>query len=95
MDACNAGVSWLHYWVDDQGNFRYGVIDPDQITPIYDTTLDNKLVGLLRSYRELILIVVNISRFMNIGMTNKHSSLELVLMINRLLNHSIEFHLMM
>ena len=53
VDACNAGVSWLHYWVDDQGNFRYGVIDPDQITPIYDTTLDNKLVGLLRSYREL------------------------------------------
>ncbi len=53
VDASNAGVSWLHYWRDNDNNFRYGVIDPDQITPIYDTTLDNKLVGLLRSYREL------------------------------------------
>ena len=45
VDASNAGVSWLHYWVDEDKNFRYGIIDPDQITPIYDTTLDNRLVG--------------------------------------------------
>lgn len=53
VDASNAGVSWLHYWVDEDKNFRYGIIDPDQITPIYDTTLDNRLVGLLRSYKQL------------------------------------------
>lgn len=53
IDAANAGVAWLHYWVDEDGNFRYGIIDPEQCTPIYDTTLDTKLVGLLRSYRQL------------------------------------------
>lgn len=53
VDACNAGVSWLHYWIDKDNNFRYGIIDPDQITPIYDATLENTLVGVLRSYRQL------------------------------------------
>ena len=53
VDAANAGVAWLHYWIDDDKNFRYGIIDPEQCIPVYDTTLDTKLVGLLRSYRQL------------------------------------------
>lgn len=53
VDACNAGVSWIHYWIDENNNFRYGIIDPDQIIPIYDTTLENTLIGVLRSYRQL------------------------------------------
>ncbi|KRM85758.1 Phage portal protein, SPP1 Gp6-like [Lactobacillus hominis DSM 23910 = CRBIP 24.179] len=53
VDAANAGVAWLHYWIDDAGNFRYGIIAPDQIVPIYDTTLDTHLIGVLRSYKEL------------------------------------------
>ncbi|MDK7064476.1 phage portal protein, partial [Gardnerella vaginalis] len=51
--SSNAGRAWLHYWIDEDGNFRYGIIQPDQITPIYATTLDNKLLGILRSYKQL------------------------------------------
>lgn len=53
IDAANAGVGWLHYWIDNDNNFRYGIVTPSQITPIYDTTLDNKLLGVLRSYKQL------------------------------------------
>lgn len=53
VDSSNAGRAWLHYWIDEDGNFRYGIIQPDQITPIYATTLDNKLLGILRSYKQL------------------------------------------
>lgn len=53
VDSSNAGRGWLHYWVDEDNNFRYGIIQPDQITPVYATTLDNKLLGVLRSYKQL------------------------------------------
>lgn len=53
VDSSNAGRAWLHYWIDEDGNFRYGIIQPDQVTPIYSTTLDNKLLGVLRSYKQL------------------------------------------
>ena len=53
VDAANAGIAWLHYWVDDNGQFRYAIVPPDQITPIYSTDLNRKLVALRRSYKEL------------------------------------------
>ncbi|RMC55054.1 phage portal protein [Lactobacillus sp. ESL0261] len=53
VDAANAGIAWLHYWIDSDGQFRYGLVPPDQVTPIYSTDLNRKLVGLRRSYREL------------------------------------------
>lgn len=53
VDSSNAGRGWLHYWIDEDNNFRYGIIQPDQITPVYATTLDNKLLGVLRSYKQL------------------------------------------
>lgn len=53
IDAANAGVGWLHYWIDEDNNFRYGIVTPSQIIPVYDTTLDNKLLGVLRSYKQL------------------------------------------
>ncbi|MDK6304980.1 phage portal protein, partial [Lactobacillus crispatus] len=53
VDSSNAGRAWLHYWIDEDNNFRYGIIQPDQITPVYATTLDNKLLGVLRSYKQL------------------------------------------
>lgn len=53
VDSSNAGRAWLHYWIDEDNNFRYGIIQPDQITPVYATTLDNKLFGVLRSYKQL------------------------------------------
>lgn len=53
VDASNAGRAWLHYWIDKDGVFRYGIVPPDQITAIHSTTLDNKLLGILRSYKQL------------------------------------------
>lgn len=53
VDASNAGTAWLHYWIDDSGVFRYATVPPDQCTPIYSTELDNKLLGMLRSYKQL------------------------------------------
>ncbi|RVU73605.1 MULTISPECIES: phage portal protein [Lactobacillus] len=53
VDASNAGRAWLHYWIDKDGTFRYGIVPPNQITPIYSTNLDNKLLGVLRSYKQL------------------------------------------
>lgn len=53
IDAANAGRAWVHYWIDEDGNFRYAIVPPDQITAIYSTTLDNKLLGILRSYKQL------------------------------------------
>ena len=53
VDAANAGVAWLHYWIDDNRQFRYALVPPDQITPIYSTDLNRKLVALRRSYKEL------------------------------------------
>lgn len=53
IDAANSGLAWLHYWIDTDGNFRYGVIPPDQVMPIWSTELDSKLLGVLRSYKQL------------------------------------------
>ena len=53
IDASNAGRGWLHYWIDEDGNFRYAIVPPNQCTPIYSTELDNKLLGMLRSYKKL------------------------------------------
>lgn len=53
VDAANAGVAWVHYWVDEDGQFRYGIVSPDQITPIYSSDLDRKLLALRRTYSQL------------------------------------------
>ena len=53
VDASNAGVAWLHYWIDDSGQFRYGIVPPDQVVPIYSSDLDRKLLALRRSYKQL------------------------------------------
>ena len=53
VDAALGGYSVLHYWLDEDNQFRYGVVPFEQITPIFDTTLTSKLIGVLRSYQQL------------------------------------------
>lgn len=53
VDASNAGMAWLHYWIDDDHQFRYGVVPPDQVTPIYSNDLDRKLLAVRRTYQQL------------------------------------------
>ncbi|WP_416353917.1 phage portal protein [Agrilactobacillus fermenti] len=53
VDAANAGVAWVHYWIDSSDQFRYGVVPPNQVTPIYSNDLNRKLLAVRRSYTQL------------------------------------------
>lgn len=53
IDVSNAGVGWLHYWNDHNGNFKYGVVSPEQISPIYADNLENEVVAVIRRYQAL------------------------------------------
>ncbi|GAA3626449.1 hypothetical protein GCM10022297_01220 [Lactobacillus hamsteri] len=54
VDASNAGRGWLTYWKDKTNNIlRYGIVPPDQVTPIWSTSLDHKLLAVLRAYKQL------------------------------------------
>lgn len=50
VNAGNAGIAWLHVWVDDAGLFRYAPVDSKQCIPIYEDSLDERLKGFVRNY---------------------------------------------
>lgn len=49
--ASNAGVGWLHYWIDEKKGFCYGVIPSMQLRPVYSLRLEKELEAVLRTYR--------------------------------------------
>ena len=51
VDASNAGVGWLHYWIDEKKGFCYGVIPSMQVRPVYSLRLEKDLEAVLRTYR--------------------------------------------
>lgn len=51
VDASNAGVGWLHYWIDEKKGFCYGVIPSVQLRPVYSLRLEKELEAVLRTYR--------------------------------------------
>lgn len=51
VDASNAGVAWVHYWIDDTGAFQWFPVKSTEIIPIYSNTLDKKLQAVLRTYQ--------------------------------------------
>ncbi|MBP3037974.1 phage portal protein [Bacillaceae bacterium Marseille-Q3522] len=53
VNAGNAGIAWLHVWIDENNLFQYGVVETEQCIPIYAKTLDKKLVGMLRIYEDM------------------------------------------
>ena len=53
-DANNAGIAWIHYWIDDKTNaFKYSVINPTQITAIYNDLLEHEIIAVRRTYEKL------------------------------------------
>ncbi|WP_303815348.1 phage portal protein [Selenomonas ruminantium] len=52
INASNAGVAWLHYWIDEQKGFCYGVVPSFQIVPVWSRKLDKKLLAVLRVYKD-------------------------------------------
>lgn len=53
IKASNCTVAWLHYWEDGSGKFRYAVMDPKQIVPVWTDDLEKELSGLLRVYDQI------------------------------------------
>lgn len=53
INASNCSVAWLHYWVNSEKQFEYGVVDSKQIIPIWTSDLNKKLSGVLRIYDQL------------------------------------------
>lgn len=53
IDASNAGVSWVHYWKDDDGNFQWMPIPSIQVYPIFTDDLQANLAAVMRCYRTL------------------------------------------
>ncbi len=51
VNAANAAVAWVHYWESDSG-FEWAVVDSKQIIPVWDKSLKQKLIGVLRVYAE-------------------------------------------
>lgn len=52
-DVSNAGLGWIHYWIDSKKNFKYGVVTPEQIYPIYANSLENRVEAVVRRYEVL------------------------------------------
>jgi len=49
-NASNKGVEYLHPYIDEEGEFRFTIIPAEQIIPIYDTSLQKKLIAAIRYY---------------------------------------------
>ena len=53
-NASLAGVAWIHYWRDaETGEFRYGVLRGEQVIPVVSDDLDERLLGVIRTYRKV------------------------------------------
>lgn len=52
INAANTTVAWVHYWEGDNG-LEWAVVDSKQIIPIWDKSLKQKLIGVLRVYPEI------------------------------------------
>lgn len=50
INASNCVAAWLHYWIDENGGFRYAVVDSKQCIPIWTNDLEKELSGFLRIY---------------------------------------------
>jgi len=53
VNASNAGMAWLHYWMNENNEFEYGIVDSKQIIPIWSTHLKKELLAVLRVYKNI------------------------------------------
>ncbi len=54
INASNASVGWIHVWKDSKsGDYKYRVVPPEQIIPIWSGSLDKELMGVLRCYHDI------------------------------------------
>lgn len=53
INASNSAVAWLHYWVNQDEQFEYGIVSSKEIIPVWSKSLKRKLIGILRVYTDL------------------------------------------
>lgn len=51
-NASNCGVAWLHFWKDEDNNFQYGIVNSQEIIPIWSSSLKPQLLAVLRMYQK-------------------------------------------
>lgn len=44
---------WWYVFQDEDGSFRFEKIDTEELTAIYDTTIDNNITAMIREYSEM------------------------------------------
>lgn len=49
-NSSNKGTEWLHIYINKEGLFKFIIIPAEEVIPIYDTSLQENLEGVLRYY---------------------------------------------
>lgn len=51
IEASNTGTAWLHYWInDDLKEFKYELVNAEEVIPLYDNGLERTLNSIIRYY---------------------------------------------
>lgn len=53
VEASNATVGWIHVWKREDGTYNYAVVPSVQIIPIWDKSLEKKLLAVFRHYPDI------------------------------------------
>ncbi len=53
VEASNSTVAWIHVWKREDGTYNYAVVPSVQIIPIWDKSLEKKLLAVLRTYLDI------------------------------------------
>lgn len=54
VDASNAAVGWIHVWKDGKtGTYNYALVPSEQVIPVWDKSLEKRLLGVLRCYQDI------------------------------------------
>lgn len=49
-NSSNKGTEWLHTYINKEGLFKFIIIPAEEVIPIYDTSLQENLEGVIRYY---------------------------------------------
>ncbi len=53
VNASNSSIAWLHIWKNIDNEFKYGVVDSKQIIPVWGSDLEETLLAVLRTYKQV------------------------------------------
>lgn len=53
VEASNAAVGWIHVWKRQDGTYNYAVVPSVQIIPVWDKSLEKKLLAVFRHYMDI------------------------------------------